>query len=82
MGKKRYDSYSDMSSGGGNRFAKPKGNPLVHTKNRVHSEGTYSGAGKAMVKESRLNAGGSRYFMGKRRAPKMKASGGNSMPYK
>lgn len=78
MGKKRYDSDSGMSYGGGNRFAKPKGNPLVgHTDTKVFEGGYDPGMcdwgsdGKANVKDSRLNAGGSKAYMGKRRKAKM-----------
>ena len=77
MGKKRYDSSSGMDYGGGNRTG-AKANPLVgHTDTKKFEGGydpggcTWSGDGKGNVKESRLNAGGSRAYMGSRRKPKM-----------
>lgn len=74
MGKKRYDSSSDMSYGGGNKYAMPKANPLVgHTDTKVFKGGYDPGMcdwgsdGKSNVTGSRLNKGGDKKWRGTRK---------------
>ena len=68
MGKKRYDSYSDMSHGSGDGAG-----PKMGTDTKKHAGGYYPGTSygsNANVVGSRLNKGGDKAFMGGRRKPK------------
>ena len=75
MGKKRYDSSSDMSYGSG---TKPKANPrpMATDTSTLDLGRSYKAAG-ANVTDSRLDKGGSKAYKGKRSSAKH-VSGGRS----
>ena len=73
MGKKRYDSSSDMSygRGGPGMKTKPKGSMPMATDTKAYGydpNKSFSGVGN--VVESRLNRGGDKAYKGKRSSTK------------
>lgn len=64
MGKKRYDSSSGMSYGGGGMKTKAKGSMPMATDTKTGVKESYKSC--ANVTESRLNAGGDKAWKGKR----------------